>query len=274
MGGMSSARASSFSLGMRFMPPAAREPVAAIYAFCRAADDAVDLDPRTALAGVATWREEVELLFAGAPRHPVMKALHPHVRTLKLKREHFDRIIAGFQMDAAKRSYPSADELYEYCDAVAVAPGRLVLQALGLGDDPKADAYGLELGRGLQLVNILRDLREDMDRGRIYWPDSDFLMMEYTQAEMRKGLATVKYFKLARLEARRAELHLLKAGQLLEPAHKKLLLGPEIMRDTYGILLTKLGKALDAPLDGKPPRLSAFEKGLIAGTAWLASRFG
>ncbi len=272
MGGMSAAQRSSFSLGMRFMPEIARPAVTAIYGFCRAADDAVDLDPKRAVEGVAKWREEVDLLFSGAPRAAEMKDLHPHVRTLKLKREHFDRIMAGFEMDATRKKYTSAEELYEYCDCVAVAPGRLVLQALGLADQPKVDAYGVELGRGLQLTNILRDLKEDLGRGRVYWPMDDFAMMEFTVEELKKGAPTVKYFKMARLELRRAELHLIKARELLDGPLKRKLLGPEIMRETYDALLKKMGKALDLPLDGHPPRLSGYEKAMIAGVTWLHTR--
>lgn len=259
---------------MRFMPAQAREPVAAIYEFCRAADDAVDLDQAKAAAGVALWREEVDLLYRGAPRHRVMRALHPHVRNLKLKREHFDRILAGFEMDASARVYASGEELYEYCDCVAVAPGRLVLQALGLGDDVRADAYGVNLGRGLQLTNILRDLKEDLGRGRVYWPAEDFGAVDYTVDELKRGQATVKYFKLARLELRRAEIHLTKAREGLDGALRRRLLGPEIMRETYAALLGRLGKALDAPLDGAPPRLSGLDKAVIAGSTWLHTRLG
>lgn len=274
MDAMSSATArSSFSWGMKLMPEPARAPVAAIYDFCRAADDAVDLDPKKAPEGLAVWKEEVDRLFQGAPRHRVMLALHPHVRSLKLKREHFDRILAGLEMDAVRKPFLTAEDLYAYCDGVAVAPGRLVLQALGCGEDPKAGDYCRELGYGLQLTNILRDLGEDVKRGRIYWPAEEFGAFEYKPEDLKLARANQVYFKLARFQWNRALKHLKAAGDLADGPLRRKLAGPEVMRETYLLLHAKLGKALDEPLDGKPPRLSKAEKAMVAFSTWLRVRF-
>jgi len=263
---------SSFHWGIRFMPKESREAVAAIYAFCRAADDDADLDPSRGKEAIARWREEVASCYSGFPRHPVMKALHPVVRTCKLKREYFDKILEGMEMDLAKKRYAGMDELLGYCDCVAGAVGLLVLQVLGLDDDPKAQEYSKNLSHGLQLTNILRDIRADAGIGRVYFPRDAMEAYGYTEAELKKGAATVPFFKLARFMAKKAEDCFAKAEDALDPHLRRRLIGPEIMRATYRALLRRIMKAVDLSLDGTPPRLSAVEKVVIAGFTWLSIR--
>ncbi|MEK7764920.1 MAG: squalene/phytoene synthase family protein, partial [bacterium] len=101
---------SNFLFGILVLPKPQREAVKAVYAFCRAADDAVDVEPGTGAEGLARWREEVDLLFHSTPRTPVMQALFPFVRIHRLKREYFDRILEGFAMDLARRRYATVEE--------------------------------------------------------------------------------------------------------------------------------------------------------------------
>jgi phytoene synthase len=269
----SSATKSNFYWGMRLMPPAARAPVAAIYAFCRAADDAADLDPAKGKEGIAMWRDEVASCYAGFPKHPVMKALHPIIRTRKLKREYFDLILSGMEMDLDRRRYADMPALLAYCDGVAGAPGLLVLQAMGLHDDPVARDYSKHLAYGLQITNILRDIRADVEIGRVYFPRDAMEAYGVTDATVKRGVASEGFFKLGRFMAKQADDHYKVAAGLPDRDLRGRLLGPEVMRTTYQALLHRIMKAVDLSLDGQVARLPAWEKLAIAGATWIHTRF-
>jgi squalene synthase HpnD len=162
----------SFFWAMRLLPPARREAMFAIYAFCREVDDIADeggtlQDKRD---GLAAWRSEIDRLYAGTPQWPTTRALRSAVRDYELLREDFLAVIDGMEMDAvADIQAPSMAELELYCARVAGAVGLLSVRAFGDGSEA-ARRLALAEGRALQLTNILRDLEEDAMRGRLYLP--------------------------------------------------------------------------------------------------------
>ena len=162
----------SFFWAMRFLPRARRDAMFALYAFCREVDDIAD-DGATAelrRAGLAEWRREIARLYAGAPTMPTARALLSAVRDYGLLREDFLAVIDGMEMDAlADLRAPSMGELELYCARVAGAVGMLSVRIFGDGSDA-ARALARAEGEALQLTNILRDLKEDAARGRLYLP--------------------------------------------------------------------------------------------------------
>jgi phytoene synthase len=167
------AAGSSFYSAMRLLPAERRHGMYAVYAFCREVDDiADDLDnpPERKLAALAQWHDEVEELYAGMPRHLVARALRGPVSRYALRRQDFHAVIDGMEMDAATAiRAPDLATLDLYCARVAGAVGHLSVHVFG---DPSSQAHEVadELGRALQLTNILRDLAEDAQRGRLYLP--------------------------------------------------------------------------------------------------------
>ena len=168
---------SSFLAGIRILPRSRREAMYAIYAYCREIDDIADdplpIDEKSRL--LAEWRKEIERLYAGAPSRPTTHALLGTVGEFDLRREDFLALIDGMEMDAdgSATHGPTMETLDLYCDRVASAVGRLSIQVFGDSGEA-AHEVAWALGRALQLTNILRDLREDADRGRLYLP-SDLL---------------------------------------------------------------------------------------------------
>ena len=166
------AAGTSFYWAMRLLPVERREAMFAVYAFCRVIDDIADSDEpgeqkRTALA---EWRREVDAIYEGAPRLPLARVLARVAAQYELRRADFLRLIDGMQMDADEAiRAPSLDTLDLYCDRVASAVGRLSVRIFG-DDSAAADRVAWALGRALQLTNILRDLVEDAERGRLYLP--------------------------------------------------------------------------------------------------------
>jgi len=267
---MSSAHSSSnFRWGILFMPREQRDAVKAIYRFCRVADDAADLDPEKGKAGITRWREELDHCFKGRPRDPVMQELLPFIKTYQLKRPYFDKILDGMDMDLTRRRYATMAELEGYCDCVAGAVGLLCLQVFGIHDVPKAQEYSKQLSYGLQLTNIIRDLKADAVLDRVYIPQEDFATWSYSEAELKQGAVNMNFMQLARFEVARAEKYFGRAREALDPPFRRRVLGAEIMRETYEALLEQIAHSLDDVLEGKAMRLHPARKLAIACTTWL-----
>ncbi len=166
------AAGTSFYMAMRLLPEPRREAMYAIYAFCREVDDIADEENPLAVkqAMLDEWRREIDRIYAGASTLPLGRILAADAKRFHLRREDFLAIIDGMAMDAEHDiRAPSLAELDLYCDRVASAVGRLSVRAFG-DDSPAADRVAHHLGRALQLTNILRDLAEDAERGRLYLP--------------------------------------------------------------------------------------------------------
>ncbi|WP_119459404.1 presqualene diphosphate synthase HpnD [Rhodospirillaceae bacterium SYSU D60014] len=163
---------SSFFLGMRILPAAKRDAIYAVYAFCRLVDDIADADMPAAakLHALQCWKSEVEALFDGSPTHPVMLALIEPVRRFALPKSEFLAVLDGMAWDAAESiCAPSMASLRRYCRLVAGAVGLLAIRVFEARGDGAAD-FAIALGEALQLTNILRDVHEDAQRGRLYVP--------------------------------------------------------------------------------------------------------
>jgi phytoene synthase len=163
----------SFYHGMKILPPARRDAMYAIYAFCRVVDDIADEEGRDFAArqeDLNAWRERIDQVYQGEAEEPVTRALLSVVTDYHVRREDFIAVIDGMEMDAAAPIIaPSLAELDLYCDRVASAVGRLSVRIFG-DASAHADEVAHFLGRGLQLTNILRDVGEDAENGRLYLP--------------------------------------------------------------------------------------------------------
>jgi squalene synthase HpnD len=162
----------SFYHGMRVLPPDRRHAMYAIYAFCRIVDDIADEagSIETKRLGLAAWRDNIAALYEGGTEGPVTRVLAAAVSRFQLQAEDFIAVIDGMQTDAETVVVaPDMATLDLYCDRVASAVGRLSVRTFG-DASPAADRVAHALGRALQLTNILRDIKEDAERGRIYLP--------------------------------------------------------------------------------------------------------
>jgi squalene synthase HpnD len=162
----------SFYRGMRVLPPDRRHAMYAIYAFCRIVDDIADEEGALPdkLLRLAEWRARVASLYRGEADGPVTRVLVAAVQRFGLREADFAAVIDGMRMDAETVIVaPDLATLDLYCDRVAAAVGRLSVRAFG-DSSPAADKVAWSLGRALQLTNILRDIKEDADRGRLYLP--------------------------------------------------------------------------------------------------------
>ncbi len=163
----------SFRLGMKILPKDRRNAMYAVYAYCREIDDIADEDSSQSkkLAALGEWREEIDRLYAGRPtRKTSLALLHP-VENYELAKSEFLLLLEGMEMDAKGPIVrPSLETLMAYCRRVAGAVGMLSMPIFGATPGADSDRFAISLANALQVINILRDVREDAMMGRIYLP--------------------------------------------------------------------------------------------------------
>jgi len=170
--------AGNFYYGIRLLPPDKRRAMCAVYAFARRVDDIGDGEQPTARkrALLQRVREELEAADASpeaADASPARLALADAEARFALPRDALWELIAGVEMDLDQTRYQTFEELLVYCRRVAGTIGRLCVAIFGASDPQRADRLADELGVAMQLTNILRDVREDAQRGRVYLPRED-----------------------------------------------------------------------------------------------------
>ncbi len=159
----------SFHTASKLLPAKVRDPALALYAFCRLADDAVDLHDEKA-AAVLSLGERLELAYGGRPRNaPADRAFAAIVEDFEMPRALPEALLEGLAWDAQGRRYHTQSELFDYCARVAAAVGAMMCVLMGVRD-ANALARACDLGVAMQLTNIARDVGEDARARRIYLP--------------------------------------------------------------------------------------------------------
>ncbi|HEV2548550.1 MAG TPA: presqualene diphosphate synthase HpnD [Stellaceae bacterium] len=236
------AAGTSFYWAMRLLPEERREAMFAVYAFCREVDDIADSDeaPAAKREGLAEWRVEIDAIYAGRPRHPLARVLGEVAEHYRLRREDFLAIIDGMEMDAAADiRAPGLAELDLYCDRVASAVGRLSVRIFGT-DAPAADRVAGSLGRALQLTNILRDLVEDAERGRLYLPRELLERAGIAETEPRRVLQHAHLSEVCEPLANLAEQHFRDAARAMRECPRRPMRPAAVMGAVYHAILVRL----------------------------------
>ena len=207
---------SSFYYSFFFLDKQQRKAITALYAFCREVDDIVDsdMDENVAHVKLQWWRDEISNLFNAEARHPVTKALLPHIQHYNLAEEYFQEIIDGMQMDLEKHHYASFEELSLYCYRVASVVGLLSAEIFGY-QDRQTLKYAHNLGMAFQLTNIIRDVHEDATRQRVYLPDEDIQRFGLTREDILNLKDSEQFRQLLAFETQRAQEYYQKAFDLL-----------------------------------------------------------
>ena len=243
-----SASGSSFYAAMRILPREQREAMFQIYSFCRQVDDIADSDgPREVrLAAIQQWRDDIDELYQGRPPARLRDYV-ASVRRFDLKREDFQAIIDGMEMDIPQDiRAPDMATLDLYCDRVASAVGRLSVRVFGLPEDDGV-LLAYHLGRALQLTNILRDIDEDAGIGRLYLPLEGLLHAGITSNDPLKVTADPALPKVCAPLVERARTHFEKADEVMKRNSRRVVRAPRIMSKYYGAILQLLVERGFAP---------------------------
>jgi len=232
----------SFYWAMRLLPQDRRNGMYAVYAFCREVDDIADdtSSPEHKKAALAAWHAEIDALYAGHPRQLVACALRDPVTRYRLRREDFHTVIDGMEMDAAQNiRAPDLATLDLYCARVASAVGHLSVHIFG---DPSAAAHAVAdaLGRALQLTNILRDLDEDAQRGRLYLPREMLDRHGIREAAPSEVLRHPALPSVCRDLAAIAERHFAEADRAMADCSRRAMRPASVMGAFYRAMLDAL----------------------------------
>jgi phytoene synthase len=257
--------AKNFAFGIRLLPPPKRSAMSAIYAFARRIDDISDGDGAAdeKLAELAAVRRDIDALRRGdAPDDdPVLVALADTGTRYPVPWDAFDELVEGCEHDAIGVAYPTFPALVAYCRLVAGSVGRLSLAVFGTAGGARAPELADALGVALQLTNILRDVVEDREMGRIYLPSDDIASFG-ADADLtgpREPVAALVAF-----EAARAREWFDEGLQLLPLLDHRSRACVGAMAGIYRRLLTRITARPGAVLEGRVS-LPTWEKVWIAG---------
>ncbi|MBV9464014.1 MAG: squalene/phytoene synthase family protein [Verrucomicrobiae bacterium] len=248
------------------LPPAKRQAMCAIYAWNRRMDDCVDDAPgaEAARRALDLWRDRTTRALAGdlpdarEADGMLWPALLDTVQKYQITDEYFQEIIRGAEMDIVPRHYATFDELYEYCYRVASVVGLICLDVFEF-THTQAKKHGEWLGIAFQLTNILRDISEDAQRGRVYLPFEDLKRFNLDEKEILQRQWSPELRDLLESYARRAEKYYIRAQPLLDLVSPDARPTLQIMCEVYGGILRRL-REIDYRVFEQRARLSGFQK--------------
>jgi phytoene synthase len=241
-----------------------REAMCAIYAFMRYCDDLSDDEGIADRASaIARWRDDLEAALAGQPSgHPVWPAFADAVQRYKIPHEYFFDMIVGVSSDLEPRCVQTFAELYDYCYHVASVVGLTIIHIFGF-DDPKALELAEKCGIAFQLTNILRDVREDYEKDRVYIPAEDFRRFGVSQVTL---ISTEGFLQMMEFEATRARDYYRESAPLVALIHPG---SRASLKALIGIYSRLLDKIIDSNYDvlTRRIRVPTWEKLWILGTS-------
>jgi phytoene synthase len=263
--------ASNLALAFVLLPKAKRDGMSALYAFCREVDDVADnesLPVPQRREQLAAWRADVRRACGPeTPQFPVNRELQSVIRRCHLPFEHFDALLQGVEMDLDIRRYEDYEQLELYCYRVASVVGLLSIEVFGYRD-PACREYAVCLGKALQLTNILRDVRSDAQRGRIYLPLSELARFKVSPEEILRLEYSPRFFELATSVAQRARHFYRLARETLPIADCRSMVAAELMGSVYWRLLRKLERKRLNVFGPELTRLNKGQKALLILRSW------
>ena len=274
-------RNTNFYHSFLVLSPAKRRAIIAVWDFCRAVDDTVDdhavqseADRVDAFDRLAAWRREIDVVFTpgAAPESPQGRSLQPYARSFRLPRRPFEDLVDGVSMDVGHRRYRSFNELYQYCYKVASTVGLICVEIFGCREAASRD-YAVDLGIALQLTNILRDIKPDLARDRLYVPLDDLARFNVTEDVLREqsqsgSRPTGPVTALLQHQALRAREYYQRAARGLPRDDSRRLVAAEIMAAVYRCILDEIERR-DYDVFSEIVSLPNRQRASIAARTWF-----
>lgn len=233
---------SNFYFSFLFLPRLKREAIEIVYAFCRHTDDIVDEqndDHSSRFQRLLRWTLEVEKAVNGSSPSPFLRKVAAVITRFNIPIQPFLDLIKGMEMDLVKTRYETYEELDQYCYRAASTVGLICAEIFGYRNRT-ARTYAVLLGKALQLTNILRDIKQDAKKGRIYIPQEDLDRFGYSEEELLNGVMNDNFRALMRYECERARSLYRLAGRTLHDEDKPLFAMARAMGTIYYRLLLKI----------------------------------
>lgn len=237
-------RESNFFYSFLILPQPKREAIETIYTFCRVTDDIVDgaEDEKEKYTRLRQWTTELENSLYGVSKYSVLNRLSTIIRRFNIPLHHFYDLLKGMEMDLTKKRYETFEELQEYCYRAASTVGLICAEVFGYKTE-RTKQYAINLGIALQLTNILRDLKQDAKRGRVYLPQEDLRRFGYTEDELSRSIYNERFVELMKFESARAHYFFKKARGFLAEEDKPFLYAARAMGNIYYLLLQRIERA-------------------------------
>ena len=264
--------AKNFYYAFRILPSRKRDAIYAAYAFCRYCDDIADgprpLDEKRRLL------EETRTLLArsldgGETEGPVFAALSDAADVFGIPARYLQDVIAGVEMDLTRDRYSNFDELRDYCYGVASVVGLICIEVFEY-TDPAAREHAVDIGLAMQLTNIMRDIKEDAQRGRIYIPLDEIVSFGYSEQELLEGSVTEAFKELMSFQAARAREYFESGKRLMPLLSPDSRACPATLVGVYGTILNRI-EASGFEVFERRVGLSTAEKLLITAKLWARS---
>lgn len=264
-------RAKNFYFGIRLLPQDRRDSLCACYAFFRISDDLSDDDSvADKEQRLAAWRANINGVVEP---HPVLPAFHDTVEKYGIPHRYFEELLDGTTSDLSVTRYETFDELYRYCYQVASTVGLVCLHVFGFDRSEEALAQAEARGIAFQLTNILRDLSEDGERGRIYLPQEDLRRFEVSEADFLAGKDSPHLRNLLSFEIERAKRYYEESDTLNQRVDPESRASLDAMTCIYRALLSKI-ESMGTRVFRERAKLSKLEKLSLAGKTALSGLRG
>lgn len=263
--------ARNFYYAFVLLPPERRQAIYVAYAFCRFCDDAVDSESSTdeKLLRLGELRRLLAQCYEGRADQPVFVGLAQVARDYAIPQEYFDDVLSGMEADLVKTRYQDFDELRRYCYQVASAVGLICIHIFGF-QDQRAREHAIDLGLAMQLTNIARDVKEDLEFGRIYIPQDDLARFGCTEDDLRAGRVNDAFRELMRFQTQRALTYFHSGFQLLPYLNPRSRACVSVLGGIYRRLLDRI-EAADYDVFSQRVSLSTTQKLGVMAQSWATS---
>ena len=244
--------AKTFYLASMFLPKKQQKPIFAIYALLRTVDDVVDMAEVKFNNGLITsdeitkmlesWKSRLKACYAGnVDNDPIMMAWQDTLKSYSIPMELPLDLMDGVAMDIEFKPFETFEELYVYCYKVAAVVGLMTSEIFGYSDK-QALEHAIELGIAMQLTNILRDIGEDVDRGRIYLPLEDLRRFNYSREEFMQKRINNNFINLMKFQIERARGYYSSSEKGIPMLEKQARFAVCISSVNYGNILSAIEK--------------------------------
>ena len=263
--------AKNFYYAFLTLPAAKRRAIYAAYAFCRHCDDSVDEETSTdaKLKALTDLQASLDSTYSGNASSPVYVALADVAQKYGIPQDYFQEVILGVESDLVKDRFQNFEELKEYCYRVASVVGLICLQIFGYENDD-AKEYAVDLGLAMQLTNIIRDVREDFEMGRVYLPQDEMAGFGYTEEDLKNRVRNQAFHDLMEFQAQRAREYFDRGFKLLPYLSRRSRACPAVLGALYSKVLDRI-EASDYDVLESRVSLSKAEKIGITAKTWLGS---
>ena len=264
-------QARNFYFAFITLPSLRRTAIYVVYAFARLCDDIAD-DERPTNQKVnllKQLRQRLADTFNGHPEGPIFSALLDVAKKYEIPQEYFAALISGVEMDMTKTRYANFEELEQYCHGVSTTVGLICAEILGY-KDPIAREYAVDLSLAMQLTNILRDLKEDTARDRIYIPQDELSHFGYSEVDLRNETINQQYLALMEFQTKRIREYYRRASKILPLVPIRSRTCVAILHGFYSKLLDRI-ETRKFDVFKSTIRLSTREKLFLTWKLWITS---